>query len=68
MTETLRLGERLGRGFDADEVVPAIERLILAYLDHRTSADETFLAAVTRLGVQPFKDALYPPQEAARAA
>ncbi|WP_394270241.1 nitrite/sulfite reductase [Qipengyuania sp.] len=67
-TENLRLGERLGRGFDADEVVPAIERLVLVYLAERLDPEETFVAAVSRLGVQPFKDALYPAEEPARAA
>ena len=67
-TETLAIGERAGPGFDADQVVPAIERLIEAYLDHRLSPDETFLMAYRRLGKAPFKRALYPETEAAHAA
>ena len=59
-TETAAIGERAGPGFSADEIVPAVERLVLAYLDLRNSRDETFLAAYRRLGAAPFKAALYP--------
>lgn len=59
-TETAAIGERAGPGFAYDEIVPAIERLVYAYLDHRESPTETFLAAYRRLGAAPFKAALYP--------
>lgn len=62
-TETTVIGDRTGPGFAYDEIIPAIERLIYAYLDVRTDADETFLAAYRRLGMGPFKEALYPPKE-----
>ncbi|MBV0911510.1 nitrite/sulfite reductase [Anianabacter salinae] len=68
-TETASIGERAGPGFSADEIVPAIERLITGYLDLRNSPDETFLAAYRRLGAEPFKAILYPQEkEKARAA
>jgi sulfite reductase (NADPH) hemoprotein beta-component len=41
-------------------VIPAIERLVFAYLDLRDSRDETFLETYKRLGAAPFKAALYP--------
>ncbi|AGI68786.1 sulfite/nitrite reductase family protein [Octadecabacter antarcticus 307] len=66
-TETAAVGERAGPGFSADDIVPAIERLVLGYMDLRNSADETFLDAYRRLGVAPFKAILYP-QERANAA
>jgi sulfite reductase (NADPH) hemoprotein beta-component len=66
-TETAAVGERAGPGFSADEIVPAIERLVLGYMDLRSSPDETFLDAYHRLGVAPFKAILYP-QEKANAA
>lgn len=66
-SETAAIGERLGPGFAYDEIVPAVERLIAAYLDLRQSVDETFLQAYRRLGPAPFKAAVYP-QEAASAA
>ncbi|MGD9863557.1 MAG: nitrite/sulfite reductase, partial [Pseudodonghicola sp.] len=53
------IGSRTGPGFPADEIVPAIERLMLAYLDLRESAEESFLATYRRLGADPFKSALY---------
>ncbi|MDO5642147.1 MAG: nitrite/sulfite reductase, partial [Paracoccus sp. (in: a-proteobacteria)] len=64
-TETMSVGERAGPGFSRDEIIPAIERLVLAYLDIREDADETFLTAYRRLGPAPFKAALYPEKEAA---
>ena len=59
-TENATIGERAGPGFSADEIVPAVERLVLAYLDLRHSRDETFLETYRRLGAEPFKAALYP--------
>ncbi|WP_238369058.1 nitrite/sulfite reductase [Heliomarina baculiformis] len=59
-TEDTTIGERAGPGFSADEIVPAIERLVLGYLDLRESREETFLDAYRRLGAAPFKAALYP--------
>ena len=58
-SELAAIGEKVGPGFAYDEIVPAIERIVLAYLDIRTSADETFLQAYRRLGAAPFKTALY---------
>ncbi|GAA3877995.1 nitrite/sulfite reductase [Celeribacter arenosi] len=66
-TETTVIGERTGPGFAYDEIVPAIERLIYAYLDLRESDEETFLQTYRRLGMEPFKGALYPPKEEAKA-
>ncbi|RVT84493.1 nitrite/sulfite reductase [Rhodobacteraceae bacterium CCMM004] len=58
-TETATLGARTGPGFAADEIVPAVERIVRAYLALRQGPDETFLAAYRRLGPAPFKAALY---------
>ena len=58
-TETAALGERTGPGFAADEIVPAVERLIDAYLERRSDRDESFLATYRRVGMSPFKAALY---------
>ena len=59
-SETAALGERAGPGFAADQVVPAVERLIDAYLELRSDEDEAFLATFRRLGMEPFRAALYP--------
>ncbi|PSL20446.1 nitrite/sulfite reductase [Shimia abyssi] len=58
------IGQRAGPGFAYDEIVPAIERLVLGYLELRTDASETFLAAYKRLGMAPFKAYLYPEAQA----
>ncbi|MGB0570310.1 MAG: nitrite/sulfite reductase, partial [Paracoccaceae bacterium] len=58
-TETPAIGERAGPGFGADEVIPAIERLIHFYLNERLAPSETFLGCYRRLGLGPFKAALY---------
>jgi len=59
-TEDAVIGERAGPGFAAEDLLPAIERLIRAYLELREDPSETFLDAYRRLGVAPFKAALYP--------
>ena len=58
-SEDATIGEKTGPGFAYDQVVPAIERIVLAYLDLRQSPEETFLQAYRRVGVGPFKTALY---------
>ncbi|WP_050931799.1 nitrite/sulfite reductase [Aestuariivita boseongensis] len=64
-TQTAAIGERAGPGFSADEIIPAIERLVYAYLDLREDPGETFLQTYRRLGLAPFKAALYPAQAVA---
>lgn len=59
-TETAAIGKRTGPGFAYDEIVPAVERLVETYLAIRTSEEETFLETYRRLGMEPFKSALYP--------
>ncbi|MDJ1007246.1 MAG: nitrite/sulfite reductase [Paracoccaceae bacterium] len=59
-TETAAIGERAGPGFAADELLSALERLLLAYLDIRESPEERFIDTYRRLGPAPFKAALYP--------
>ncbi|MFT5061140.1 MAG: sulfite reductase (NADPH) hemoprotein beta-component, partial [Polaromonas sp.] len=67
-TQTASIGERAGPGFSAEALIPALERLIYAYLDLRTDKAETFLNAFRRLGAAPFKAALYPAEDKANAA
>lgn len=62
------IGQRAGPGFAASEIIPAIERLILTYLDLRLSPAETFLQTFRRLGMPPFKSALYGGQPNEKAA
>ena len=67
-TEDATIGTRAGPGFSADEIIPAVERLVLAYLDLRTEPAETFLQTYRRLGMAPFKAALYPEAESKERA
>ncbi len=67
-TETAAIGEKTGPGFAYDEVVPAVERLIEAYLDLRTEPGESFLEAYRRVGIEPFKSALYSEEARSDAA
>ena len=67
-TETAVIGERAGPGFAYDQILPAIERIITAYLAIRQSPHETFLETFRRTGMGPFKAALYPDEGAQDAA
>ena len=58
-TENMTLGERAGPGIAADQVVPAVERVVNVYLKSREKTDEPFLDTFRRIGVTPFKEALY---------
>ncbi len=59
------LGEKMGPGFSEPELMLALDRLFITYLRLREASSERFADAVQRLGVGPFRDALY---EVARAA
>ncbi len=67
-TEDAVIGEKTGPGFAYTEIVPAIERILRAYLDLRTEPAETFLQAFKRVGMEPFKQALYDSEDAQDAA
>jgi len=58
-TETAVIGDKTGPGFAYHEITPAIERLLRQYLALRHDRTETFLQAYRRLGLGPFKTALY---------
>mgnify|MGYP006269985055 FL=1 len=66
-TEDAVIGTRTGPGFAYDEIVPAIERIVRAYLDQRAGPEEAFLATYKRVGMAPFKTALYGEAEGGRA-
>ena len=67
-SEQAAIGEKMGPGFAYDQVVPAIERLVRAYLEVRSEPSETFLHTVRRVGLGPFKTALYETEGAKDAA
>ncbi len=58
-TETAVIGDKTGPGFAYTEIVPAIERILRSYLALRLEPSETFLQAYRRVGLEPFKVALY---------
>ena len=57
--ENAALGDIVGPSFAYDEVVGAVETIVDTYLSVREGADESFLAAYGRVGLQPFKEKLY---------
>ncbi len=67
-SETFAIGKRAGPGFAHDEIVPAVERLVRAYLQLRRDRRETFIETFRRLGAAPFRAALYPSKDKADAA
>ncbi|MGB0661819.1 MAG: nitrite/sulfite reductase [Mangrovicoccus sp.] len=64
-TQDAAIGTRTGPGFAYDEILPAIERILTAYLEIREEG-ESFIECYRRLGMAPFKTALYG-QEKGRA-
>jgi sulfite reductase (NADPH) hemoprotein beta-component len=57
--ENAAVGEIVGPGFSEAALPDAIGRIVDTYLARRNDASEPFLAAVRRLGAEPFRQALY---------
>ncbi|MGQ0652280.1 MAG: nitrite/sulfite reductase [Betaproteobacteria bacterium] len=53
------LGKVIGPSFARAEIPAVIERLIGCYLEHRDSEAERFVEVVHRIGIEPFKQAVY---------
>ncbi|RCL01667.1 MAG: sulfite reductase (NADPH) hemoprotein beta-component [Candidatus Tokpelaia sp. JSC085] len=53
------IGEITGHGFAADEIVDAVETIIHTYLSLRIDHGEPFIDAYRRIGMMPFRQALY---------
>jgi sulfite reductase (NADPH) hemoprotein beta-component len=62
------LGKIVGAAFSEDEIVPAIDTIINTYLANRADRSERFLDYFRRVGLDPFKEALYGPAPARRTA
>ena len=58
--ENASLGDRVGPGLPQADVPAAIERIVDSYIDLR-EADERFLDTYRRVGIEPFKEAVYGP-------
>ncbi|CAN5502047.1 nitrite/sulfite reductase [soil metagenome] len=65
--ETTRIGAVIGPSFSAHEVPDVLERVLAVYLAQRESEDERFVDVVQRLGIAPFKAAVYSQREATHA-
>jgi sulfite reductase (NADPH) hemoprotein beta-component len=60
------IGQVLGKAFPRGEILGAVEKLLTKYLSLRSSPEDRLLDVVRRLGLAPFKEALYPPPAAKR--
>jgi sulfite reductase (NADPH) hemoprotein beta-component len=65
-SEGATIGERTGPGFPAEGLLWAVETIISTYMDGRRDKGEDFLSYYRRVGMLPFKLALYPNKEAGR--
>ncbi len=57
--ENAAVGKIVGRAFGYDEVADAVETIVTTYVNGRDSKEESFLSYVGRVGLDPFKEALY---------
>jgi sulfite reductase (NADPH) hemoprotein beta-component len=54
-----RVAKILGPSFGRDEIPDVIDQLLRRYLALRSSEEESFLAVYERVGIDPFKEAVY---------
>ena len=57
--ETCSLGTLTGPGFSSEDVVDAVETVVNTYMSVRRDKAEDFLSTYRRVGMAPFKQALY---------
>jgi sulfite reductase (NADPH) hemoprotein beta-component len=55
------IGSIVGPSFPAEDVPDVIDKIVDTYLAQR-SEDESFLATYARVGIEPFKEAIYGPR------
>jgi sulfite reductase (NADPH) hemoprotein beta-component len=53
------IGKILGAALPQNEIVNAVEKVLARYTEVRDSADERFIETVRRVGLDPFKQAVY---------
>ena len=58
-TKQAAIGQIVGPGFSSENVVGAVETIVDTYMGLRRGESETFLEAFRRVGLAPFKEALY---------
>src|SRR5207253_6681119 len=59
------IGEILGAALAQDEIIDAVEKVVARYLVVRESTEERFIETVRRVGLDPFKQAVYGERAAA---
>ena len=57
--EKAAIGAIAGPGLRAEDVPPALKRVVERYRDLRSDGDERFIDVFERVGAEPFKEALY---------
>lgn len=57
--ESCSIGTLTGPGFSSEEIIDAVETLVDTYLKLRKGRSEDFLSTYRRIGMGPFKEALY---------
>ncbi|MBV8105633.1 MAG: nitrite/sulfite reductase [Hyphomicrobiales bacterium] len=57
--ENAAIGQITGPGFSSENIVGAIDTIVETYMGLRRRDDETFIEAFRRVGLAPFKEALY---------
>jgi len=53
------IGRIIGPSFSRGQIPDVIERLVRTYVSRRESVDERFVDLVQRIGIEPFKEAVY---------
>ncbi len=53
------LGRIIGPAFNQEDIPEVIEAIVDVYRQHRSSARERFIETFQRIGMQPFKEAVY---------
>ncbi len=57
--EKCTIGEIIGPGFSSERIVDAVEQVVATYLALRDGPHEKFIDLYRRVGVDPFREALY---------
>jgi sulfite reductase (NADPH) hemoprotein beta-component len=57
--ENAAIGQITGPGFSSENIVGAIDTIVETYMVLRRGEEETFIDAFRRVGLAPFKEALY---------
>jgi sulfite reductase (NADPH) hemoprotein beta-component len=65
-SEDAAIGKIVGPSFSSDQIVHAIDTVVETYMANRAGGEERFIDTYRRIGIDPFKEALYGPVQARR--